>query len=161
MTHRGGSPLAPPALFVFFSHHQMHRLDPLDLGCFQKSLLLLDHLHPLAVPNFEHTPCITHFCGNALHYPLAVKTLTILSCLLDTCHATCLDTQHAKPTLQSPLHRHLLFRLPKTTPAPPAWPPAVAGWQNLAAFRREQKWQCKFSSSAYLQFSRQLRLFCA
>ena len=36
----------------------------------------------------------------------------------------------------------------------------VAGWQNLAAFRREQKWQGKFSSSAYLQFSRQMRCFC-
>ena len=140
MTHRGGNPLAHPALFVFFSHHQMHRLDPLDLGCFQKSLLLLDHLHPLAVPNFEHTPCITHFCGNALHYPLAVNTLTILSCLWDTNLARCLDTPHAKATLQSPIHHHLLFRLPKTTPAPPAWPPAVAGWQNLAAFCRGQKW---------------------
>ena len=36
----------------------------------------------------------------------------------------------------------------------------VPGWQNLAAFRREQKWQWKFSSSAYLQFSRQMRCFC-
>ena len=35
---------------------------------------------------------------------------------------------------------------------------AFAGWQNLAAFRREQKWQWKFSSNAYLQFSRH---FCA
>ena len=35
------------------------------------------------------------------------------------------------------------------------------GWQNLAAFRREQKWQWKFSSSAYLQFSRQMHRFCA
>ena len=35
-----------------------------------------------------------------------------------------------------------------------------AGWQNLAAFRREQKWQLKFSSNAYLQFSRQMRHFC-
>ena len=34
------------------------------------------------------------------------------------------------------------------------------GWQNLAAFRREQKWQWKFSS-AYLQFLRQMRRFCA
>ena len=32
------------------------------------------------------------------------------------------------------------------------------GWQNLAAFRREQKWQWKFSSNAYLQFSHR---FCA
>ena len=37
----------------------------------------------------------------------------------------------------------------------------IAGWQNLAAFRREQKWQWKFSSNAYLQFSRQMRRFCA
>ena len=37
----------------------------------------------------------------------------------------------------------------------------LAGWQNLAAFRRKQKWQRKFSSSAYLQFSRQMRRFCA
>ena len=37
----------------------------------------------------------------------------------------------------------------------------LPGWQNLAAFRREQKWQWKFSSSAYLQFSRQMRRFCA
>ena len=36
-----------------------------------------------------------------------------------------------------------------------------SGWQNLAAFRREQKWQWKFSSSTYLQFSRQMRRFCA
>ena len=36
-----------------------------------------------------------------------------------------------------------------------------SGWQNLAAFRREQKWQWKFSSSAYLQFLRQMRRFCA
>ena len=35
------------------------------------------------------------------------------------------------------------------------------GWQNLATFRREQKWQWKFSSNAYLQFSRQMRPFCA
>ena len=35
------------------------------------------------------------------------------------------------------------------------------GWQNLAAFRREQKRQWKFSSSAYFQFSRQMRRFCA
>ena len=35
------------------------------------------------------------------------------------------------------------------------------GWQNLAAFRRGQKWPWKFSSSAYLQFSRQMRRFCA
>ena len=33
------------------------------------------------------------------------------------------------------------------------------GWQNLAAFRREQKWPWKFSSSAYLPFSRQMRRF--
>ena len=30
-----------------------------------------------------------------------------------------------------------------------------AGWQNLAAFRWGQKWPWKFSSSTYLQFSRQ------
>ena len=30
--------------------------------------------------------------------------------------------------------------------------PSRAGWQNLAAFRRGQKWPWKFSSSAYLQF---------
>ena len=35
------------------------------------------------------------------------------------------------------------------------------GWQNLAPFRREQKWQWEFSSSAYLQFLRQMRRFCA
>ena len=35
------------------------------------------------------------------------------------------------------------------------------GWQNLTAFRREQKWQWKFSSSAYLQSLRQMRCFCA
>ena len=44
----------------------------------------------------------------------------------------------------------------------PISPPIrAAGWQNLAAFRREQKWQWKFSSSAYLQISRQMRRFCA
>ena len=36
-----------------------------------------------------------------------------------------------------------------------------SGWQILAAFRRMQKWQGKLSSSAYLQFSRQMRRFCA
>ena len=36
-----------------------------------------------------------------------------------------------------------------------------SGWQNLAAFRRGQKWQWKFSSSAYLQFSQQMGRFCA
>ena len=36
---------------------------------------------------------------------------------------------------------------------------SYAGWQNLAAFRREQKWQWKFSSCAYLQFLRQMRRF--
>ena len=41
------------------------------------------------------------------------------------------------------------------------WRNPQAGWQNLAAFRREQKWQWKFLSSAYLQFSRQMRRFCA
>ena len=35
------------------------------------------------------------------------------------------------------------------------------GWQNLAAFRREQKWHWKFPSNAFLQFSRQMRRFCA
>ena len=35
------------------------------------------------------------------------------------------------------------------------------GWQNLAAFRRGQKWPWKFSSSAYLHFLRQIRPFCA
>ena len=35
------------------------------------------------------------------------------------------------------------------------------GWQNLAAFRREQKWQWKFLSNAYLQFSHKMRRFCA
>ena len=28
----------------------------------------------------------------------------------------------------------------------------LTGWQNLAAFRWEQKWQWNFSSSVYLQF---------
>ena len=37
----------------------------------------------------------------------------------------------------------------------------VPGWQNLAAFRREQKLQWKFSSNSYLQFSCQMRCFCA
>ena len=37
----------------------------------------------------------------------------------------------------------------------------IPGWQNLAAFRREQKWQWKVSSSAYIQFLRQMRRFCA
>ena len=36
-----------------------------------------------------------------------------------------------------------------------------AGWQNLAAFRRGQEWPWTFSSSAYLQFLRQMRRFCA
>ena len=36
-----------------------------------------------------------------------------------------------------------------------------SGLQILAAFRREQKWQGKLSSSAYLQFSRQMRRFSA
>ena len=35
------------------------------------------------------------------------------------------------------------------------------GWQNLAAFRREQKWPSKFSPSSYLQFLRQKHRFCA
>ena len=35
------------------------------------------------------------------------------------------------------------------------------GWQNLAAFRRGQKWPWKFLSSALLQFLRQMRRFCA
>ena len=39
--------------------------------------------------------------------------------------------------------------------------PSRAGWQNLVAFRRGQKWPSKFSSSAYLQFSRQMRCFCS
>ena len=34
-----------------------------------------------------------------------------------------------------------------------------SGWQNLSAFRRGQKWSRKFSSSAYLQFSRQMHRF--
>ena len=41
------------------------------------------------------------------------------------------------------------------------WRWLTPGWQNLAAFHWEQKWQWKFSSSAYLQFLRQLRRFCA
>jgi len=36
-----------------------------------------------------------------------------------------------------------------------------AGWQNLVAFRWEQKWQRKFLPSAFLQLSRQMRRFCA
>ena len=36
-----------------------------------------------------------------------------------------------------------------------------SGWQNLAAFRWGQKLSWKFSSSAYLKFSRQMRHFCA
>ena len=40
-------------------------------------------------------------------------------------------------------------------------PTILTGWQNLAAFRQRQKWPWKFSSSAYLQFSRQMRRFCA
>ena len=35
------------------------------------------------------------------------------------------------------------------------------GWQNLAAFRREQNWQWKFSLTAYLQFLHQMHCFCA
>ena len=35
------------------------------------------------------------------------------------------------------------------------------GLQNLAAFRRGQKWPWKFASTAYLQFSRQMHRFCA
>ena len=35
------------------------------------------------------------------------------------------------------------------------------GWQDLAGFRRGQKWPWNLSSSAYLQFSRQMRRFCA
>ena len=37
----------------------------------------------------------------------------------------------------------------------------TAGWQDLAGFRRGQKWPWNLSSSAYLQFSRQMRRFCA
>ena len=37
----------------------------------------------------------------------------------------------------------------------------VPGWQDLAGFRRGQKWPWNLSSSAYLQFSRQMRRFCA
>ena len=37
----------------------------------------------------------------------------------------------------------------------------VSGWQDLAGFRRGQKWPWNLSSSAYLQFSRQMRSFCA
>ena len=58
--------------------------------------------------------------------------------------------------------------VPVSSPASlnmPLYPPFFwlyrTGWKNLAAFRREQKWQWKFSSSAYLQFSRQMRRFCA
>ena len=29
---------------------------------------------------------------------------------------------------------------------------SITGWQNLAAFRRGQKWPLKFLPSAYLQF---------
>ena len=58
--------------------------------------------------------------------------------------------------------------VPVSSPASlnmPLYPPFFwlyrTGWKNLAASRREQKWQWKFSSSAYLQFSRQMRRFCA
>ena len=37
----------------------------------------------------------------------------------------------------------------------------VTGWQDLAGFRGVQKWPWNLSSSAYLQFSRQMRRFCA
>ena len=37
----------------------------------------------------------------------------------------------------------------------------LTGWQDLAGFRRGQKWPWNLSSSAYLQFSRQMRRFCA
>ena len=35
-----------------------------------------------------------------------------------------------------------------------------SGWQDLAGFRRGQTWPWNLSSSAYLQFSRQMRRFC-
>ena len=37
----------------------------------------------------------------------------------------------------------------------------LPGWQNLAAFCQEQKWQWKFSSSTYSQILRQMPRFCA
>ena len=37
----------------------------------------------------------------------------------------------------------------------------LPGWQDLAGFRRGQKWPWNLSSSAYLQFLRQMRRFCA
>ena len=37
----------------------------------------------------------------------------------------------------------------------------TTGWQDLAGFRWGQKWPWNLSSSAYLQFSRQMRRFCA
>ena len=36
-----------------------------------------------------------------------------------------------------------------------------SGWQDLAGFRQGQKWPWNLSSSAYLQFSQQMRRFCA
>ena len=42
-----------------------------------------------------------------------------------------------------------------------SWNPVIPGWQDLAGFRRGQKWPWNLSSSAYLQFSRQMRRFCA
>ena len=41
------------------------------------------------------------------------------------------------------------------------WQLFLAGWQDLAGFRRGQKWPLNLSSSAYLQFSRQMHRFCA
>ena len=41
----------------------------------------------------------------------------------------------------------------------PVW--KRAGWQDLAGFRRGQKWPWNLSSSAYWQFLRQMHRFCA
>ena len=57
------------------------------------------------------------------------------------------------------IHLYRLLYPKKHFPSSSSLTKDMSGWQNLAAFRREQKWQWKFSSSAYLQFSPSKSLF--
>ena len=71
---------------------------------------------------------------------------------------------HQKPFVRTPLVLQTINQLIKWFFHNMTQEPVYlsnAGWQDLAGFRRGQKWPWNLSSSAYLQFSRQMRRFCA
>ena len=119
-------------------------------------------------------PCTrSHFILGSNLLSINRNKLTYFHCLLSTSSATIKLCGFPPPlinrTKNFPLHFQLVSLLPPKVLLEDWWlmmamlkkKGICSGWQELAGFRRGQKWPWNLSSSAYLQFSRQMRRFCA